>query len=337
MHWIVSIGEWSRAFARAFRATRFGLPSKALKSERSKNGPSEPRAASFERHWASTCASTIRSFCAPHQRRPRCDEPGWPAHQGIDELCSLLSRLRPDEQTTRLRPVSRSRSSPAEKKRLSGTSAARSSSLTTLPLVLATISLSAFSFGCGGAAIPDPHDAAKAYAAAAARGDADALYNMLSQKGQRSLTRAEVRRIVREEKGELALQGKAVTGPTAVVKSEARLRYADGEEAALAVEDDGYRIAAADALPSAARTPVQVLGQLRRVLARRSYAGLIRVLSPSTRAAMENDIRSLVEGLENPEGLDVQVTGDSAIVVIPGGHEVRLRRENGTWHVEDFD
>ncbi len=193
------------------------------------------------------------------------------------------------------------------------------------------------SIGCAGAAIPDPHDAASAYARAAERGDADALYDMLSSKAKRSLTRDEVRRIVKDEKGELTLQGKAVMGSTAVVKSEARVRYADGEEAALAVEDDGYRIAAADALPSAARTTTQALGQLRRVLARRSYAGLIRVLAPSTRAAMENDLRSLVEGLENPEGLDVQVTGDSAAVIVPGGHEVRLRREGGTWHVEDFD
>lgn len=203
-------------------------------------------------------------------------------------------------------------------------------------VVAASIALSS-STGCAGGGIPDPHDAAKAYAEAAARGDADALYDMLSDKGRRTLTREEVRTIVRDEKSELSLQGKAVAGPTAVVKSEARVKYADGEEAALTVEDDGYRIAAADALPAAARTPVQVLGQLRRVLARRSYAGLIRVLSPATRAAMEADLRTLVDGLENPEGLDVQVTGDNAMVIVPGGHEVRLRREGGAWHVEDFD
>ncbi len=206
------------------------------------------------------------------------------------------------------------------------------------PLVALAFALGAAALaGCSTGSIPDPHDAAKAYADAAARGDADALYGMLSDKGRRSLTRDEVRRIVNDEKSELALQGKAVASPSAVVKSEARLKYADGEEAALTVEDDGYRITAADALPAAARTPVQVLGQLRRVLARRSYAGLVRVLSPATRAAIETDLRTLVEGLENPEGLDVQVTGDNATVVVPGGHEVRLRREGGTWHVEDFD
>jgi hypothetical protein len=219
--------------------------------------------------------------------------------------------------------------------------AARSRGLGALAAVVVQVAGAALAgmaiAGCAGGGVPDPHDAAKAYADAAARGDADALYAMLSDGGRRSLTRDEVARIVGEEKAELSAQGKALASREAVVKSEARVRYADGEEAALTVEDDGYRISAADALPAAARTPVQVLGELRRVLARRSYAGLLRVLSPATRAAIETDLRTLVEGLESPEGLDVQVTGENATVVIPGGHEVRLRREGGVWRVEDFD
>jgi hypothetical protein len=121
------------------------------------------------------------------------------------------------------------------------------------------------------------------------------------------------------------------------IKTAAKVQYADGEEAALALEEGQFRIDAADALPAEARTPVQALGQLRRVLARRSYAGLIRVLSPRTRAAIEEDLRTLVEGLERAEGLDLEVTGDEATAHIPGGHIVRLHREGGVWHVEDFD
>ena len=89
-------------------------------------------------------------------------------------------------------------------------------------------------------------------------------------------------------------------------------------------------------LPAGARTPEQALEQLRRVLARRSFAGLMRVLSPATRSAIEGDLRSLVTGLEHPEGLEVSIVGDSATVQVPGGHEVKLRREAGVWHVEDF-
>jgi hypothetical protein len=203
---------------------------------------------------------------------------------------------------------------------------------------LVAVSVLAFAAaGCGGSSIPDPKRAALTYADAAAKGDADVIYAMLSEKSRRSLTRDEVRRIVSEQRRELADQAKALAGPRVVVKARARVHYPDGEDATLDLEDGEFRIAAADALPAGARTPAQALEQLRRVLARRSYAGLMRVLSPATRSAIENDLRSLVEGLEHPEGLEVQVAGDSATVQIPGGHEVKLRREAGVWRVEDFD
>lgn len=192
--------------------------------------------------------------------------------------------------------------------------------------------------GCGAASLPDPKRAVAAYAEAAARGDADAIYEMLSDKGRRALSREEVRKIVADEKDELIDQSKAVTAPGVLVRPRARVRFADGEDATLVVDEKGdYRIATADALPAGARTPEQALEQLRRVLARRSYAGLLRVLSPATRSAIESDLRGLVNGLEHPEGLEVNVAGDAATVQIPGGHEVKLRREAGVWHVEDFD
>jgi hypothetical protein len=197
----------------------------------------------------------------------------------------------------------------------------------------------ACALGCGVGRLRDPRDAVSAYAEAAARGDADAIYEMMSDRARRALSRDEVRRIVADEKAELVDQSKALTTAAGVVvKSRARVRFADGEDATLVVDADGaFRIATADALPAGARSPEQALEQLRRVLARRSYAGLMRVLSPATRSAVEGDLRSLVIGLEHPEGLEVNVAGDAATVQIPGGHEVKLRREAGVWHVEDFD
>jgi hypothetical protein len=192
--------------------------------------------------------------------------------------------------------------------------------------------------GCSSSSIPNPRDAVSAYAAAAARGDADAIYEMMSDKSRRALSREEVRKIVADERAELTDQSKAVTAPGVVIKSRARVRYPDGEDTSLDLDDQGvFRIAGADALPAGARTPEQALEQLRRVLSRRSYAGLMRVLSPATRSAIESDLRGLVVGLEHPEGLEVTVAGDAATVQIPGGHEVKLKREAGVWHVEDFD
>ncbi|AKT39198.1 uncharacterized protein CMC5_033470 [Chondromyces crocatus] len=179
----------------------------------------------------------------------------------------------------------------------------------------------------------------EAYAAAAAKGDADAIYAMLSEKGQRSLSREEVRRLVQEERAELGDQARSLGAPAVVVKTKAQVRYPDGEIATLDYDPAtrAFQISGADALPAGARTPAQALEQLRRVLARRSYAGLLRVLTPATRSAIESDLRSLVEGLTQPEGLVVDVAGDSATVQVPGGHGVKLRREGGVWLVEDFD
>ena len=53
--------------------------------------------------------------------------------------------------------------------------------------------------------------------------------------------------------------------------------------------------------------------------------------------AIEADLRSLVTGLEKPESLPVQTTGDTAQVTVPGGHHVRLKRDGGVWRVDDFD
>jgi len=191
--------------------------------------------------------------------------------------------------------------------------------------------------GCASSSVPDPRAAAAAYAQAAAKADGPAIYSMLSQSSRQAHSADDVVRMVGDERSELADQSRELTRSDVRATATARLRFADGEEAALELREGRYWITAAGALPGGARTPEEALDQLRRVLARRSYAGLMRVLSPGTRTSIENDLRGLVEGLDAPATLPVQVTGDSAVVNVPGGHLVKLRREGGVWRVDDFD
>lgn len=191
--------------------------------------------------------------------------------------------------------------------------------------------------GCAQQSVPDPRAAAQAYADAAQRGDADAIYGMLSEEGQRTHGPEGTEKLVKDAKAELAAQGKALSSPATEIRSRARVRYADGEEAALELEHGRFLVAASGVFPAGARTPAEALGELRAALARRSYSQLMRVLSSETRSAVESDLRSLVEGLEEPETLDIRVTGDTAEVTLPGGHVVKLKREEGVWRVEDFD
>lgn len=200
-----------------------------------------------------------------------------------------------------------------------------------------TAVLTLSSLGCAGPSVPDPRDAVQQYAEAVARGDGAAVHAMLTEQSARAHGAQGTRRLVEDAREELRRQAQALSRGPLTVRAVAVVRYDDGEEALLELRNGRFTLSSADALPAAAGTPTQALAQLRRVLARRSYAGLVRVLSSESRSAMESDVGSLVTGLEHPETLDVKTDGDTAVVEVPGGHRVRLKREGGVWKVEDFD
>ena len=185
--------------------------------------------------------------------------------------------------------------------------------------------------------MPDPKLAAAQYAEAARKGDSERIYALLSREAQRDFGRLGTHDLVQQAKVELAHQAAALLAPGVKVQAAAEISFTDGESALFELEDGGFRLSSLGTVPSRARTPAEALGDFRRALARRSYPALLGVLSPETRGALEGDLKSLVEGLENPETLDVKVSGDSAVVDIPGGHQVKLRREAGVWQILDFD
>lgn len=198
---------------------------------------------------------------------------------------------------------------------------------------LAMVALAAL--GCQRPRVADPQAAARAYAAAAQRGDGEAIYAMLSERSQRELGPEGTKRLVAEARRELQAQGAALSRPGVVVEAAAVVRFEDGEQAQLELEDGAFYVVSAGVLPSAPRTPAQALGDLRQALSRRSYGALLRVLSVETRGALESDVRALVRGLADPETLDVELRGEDAEVELPGGHVVKLKRESGVWRVED--
>jgi hypothetical protein len=205
-----------------------------------------------------------------------------------------------------------------------------------VPLLRVT-ALSALVAACGRPALPDPRVAARAYADAAARGDSARVHALLSREARRTYGPVAVAVLVRDEKQEFRRLADAVRRPDVRVEASATVLLEDGSEALLALEDDEFRVSAAETLPSAARSPVEALDGLRRALARRSYPALLRVLSAESRGAVETDLRALAAALENPATLDVKVEGDRADVDVGGGHRVTLRREGGTWRVEDIE
>jgi hypothetical protein len=191
--------------------------------------------------------------------------------------------------------------------------------------------------GCASQRVPDPKVTARAYASAAQRGDADAIYALLTPEGQRSLGAAGTKQLVKESRSELGRTAQGLESEGARVEASAEARFSDGESATLVLEDGRFKVDAASLLPARPRTPSQALAGLRRALARRSYPALMALMTGDSQGALESDIGSLVTGLEHPETLDIQVNGDSAEVQLPTGHRIVLKREAGIWRVLDFD
>lgn len=191
--------------------------------------------------------------------------------------------------------------------------------------------------GCASQHVPDPKVTAHAYARAVKRGDADAVYALLTPEGQRALGAAGTKQLVRESQAELRQTARAIEAPGARVEASAEARFSDGESAVLVLEDGRFRLDSASLLPARPRTPSQALSGLRRALSRRSYPALMALLASDSENALESDIGALVEGLEHPETLDIQVNGDAAEVQLPSGHLIKLKREAGVWRVLDFD
>jgi hypothetical protein len=201
---------------------------------------------------------------------------------------------------------------------------------------LRVAALSGLALACGRPALPDPRLTVSSYAEAVARGDAPRIHALLTREAQRTYGQAKVTELVRDERAELGRQAAAVSRPDARVDASATLLLADGTSVELALEPEGFRVAAADTLPAAARTPTEALEGLRLALTRRSYAALLRVLSAESRAAVELDLRALATALGDPATLDIRVQGDRAEVDVGAGHLVTLKRESGTWRVEDL-
>jgi len=198
------------------------------------------------------------------------------------------------------------------------------------------VACAGLALSCGRPALPDPRLAARAYADAAAQGDAARLHALLTRDAQRTYGEPRVAELVKDERAELRATAAAVTARDARVDATATLVLTDGGRVELQLEPDGFRVAAAETLPAAARTPTEALDGLRRALARRSYPALLRLLSAESRNAVEIEVRSLAAALETPATLDVRVQGDRADVDVGGGHQITLRREDGSWHVEDI-
>lgn len=190
---------------------------------------------------------------------------------------------------------------------------------------------------CASQPVPDPKLAARAWADAVRSGDAAALHALLTDSGRANLGRSGVAERLSKHRAELERVAAAALAPSAHVLVTAEVPYPHDRRARVVVEEGRFRVAAAGALPAAAATPVEALRELRDVLVRRSYSGLLRVLTRDTGQTLDGSINDLAKALDEPSTVEIDVDGRRATARLPGGHVVQLEREDGVWRVKDFD
>lgn len=168
-------------------------------------------------------------------------------------------------------------------------------------------------------------------------GDEAAVYALLTSSARRAQGEAGVERLLASERKELVSLARAAAAPNAVLQTSADVDFDNDRRARVVLEDGRFRVAAAGALPAGAVTPRDALRELRDVLARRSVAGLLRVLTRESAEELDTGLAQLVEALSEPASVELDVEGRRATAQLPGGHTVTLEREDGIWHVKDFD
>ncbi|MBW3535694.1 MAG: hypothetical protein KY453_10860 [Gemmatimonadetes bacterium] len=99
--------------------------------------------------------------------------------------------------------------------------------------------------------VPEPTPVVELYAAALERGDAEAIYALMSEESRRAMSLDDLRRVLSEQKAELRQHAAALESDERVVDARAEVRYDDGEIVTLDLEEGHFRITAADALPAA--------------------------------------------------------------------------------------
>ncbi len=201
--------------------------------------------------------------------------------------------------------------------------------------------LGCHTLGCQtGVTVPDPKSAAQAWAEAAERGDADAMHGMLTKKSQAELGKAEVSRIVKESGGELKDHAALVRKAADKHVTVAVLPYADGTSVALTLEGGAFRVANAGFVPGGGATPEQAATTFHDVLKKRSYPGILRLLSPTLRAAVEGQLKGLETALDQP-GWSVTPSpngnADEAEIKLQDGHRIKLKKIGEVWYIDNFE
>jgi hypothetical protein len=190
---------------------------------------------------------------------------------------------------------------------------------------------------CARTSLPDPRIAARHWSEALQRRDPDAVRALLTASARRAFNEDDVRQVLARDGQDLLALAQGASAAGARVEARARVVYPEEQAALLVWEDGDYRIEAAGALPARADSPVDALQELRAVLTRHSFSGLLRILTRDAAQSTSALLNSMLDALVDPASAEIEVDGRRATAHLPGGHVIKLEREDGTWRIRDID
>jgi hypothetical protein len=185
----------------------------------------------------------------------------------------------------------------------------------------------------------DPAATVLAWSEAMARGDVEALWALLASSVREGTDRERFGAALADAAEELRAQATALRARARAgeVVARARQTLASGEAVTLVRDPDGWRMDGGVLDAGGLRSPEDAVIALRRALLRRSLPGVLRLLARGVRAQVEAELARVIDATAHPEALDARVDGDDAVVVLPGGGAVRLRREASEWRIVDVE
>lgn len=186
--------------------------------------------------------------------------------------------------------------------------------------------------------VPHPDGTLQRYIEHVEQGELDEAYELLSEAERQRVSLEEFQRAARENPEELASQVRELRRQMAdPIPVRAEVRLESGDVATFELYEGRWRIAEGAAGAVSLTSPVQTLRALRRALQRRSYRGVLRVLSREARAQVEDEVVRIIEGIEDEESLTIEITGNRARIVYDDTHFLELQREDGEWMIVDMN
>jgi hypothetical protein len=187
------------------------------------------------------------------------------------------------------------------------------------------------------ASIPDPKATADAWAEAAEKGDSEALYGMLTKRSQATMSKTEVARTVASSRAELKEQAAGIKATKAIV-AVALVRWDDGTEASLTLENGQFHVNDAVMMPGGGATPEETVAGFRSALKRRSYPAMVRMLTPALRATVEAQLEGIGRAIAEPDKISYPTgTGDEMEIKLENGHKLRLKKVDKKWYIDNFE